>query len=90
MKRKHLHKFDAGFVFMEIIFTAVIIFILCYLSLKIYLKKPSMDKPAQEIFSQAGINTTSQKTILDTTKERINVLNKQILGQEKQLEDIAK
>jgi type II secretory pathway pseudopilin PulG len=88
MECKQTKRFKSGFAFLEILLVAVVIIVLCYLALKSYLKNPSMDKTTQEVLSQQGIDTSSQKAVLDSARERIKDLNKQILGQEKQVEDL--
>ncbi|MFC1708558.1 hypothetical protein ACFL2J_00665 [Candidatus Omnitrophota bacterium] len=79
--------FKRGFVLLELLLFAAIVFSLCYYAIKAYLKSSPVDKKTQEILSEQGVDTSSHKAVLDSTKSRINDLNNQILDRGKQLDD---
>ncbi|MFH1339311.1 MAG: hypothetical protein ABIH40_05670 [Candidatus Omnitrophota bacterium] len=61
---------------------------LFYLVLNTYFKKPSIDKEAEKPLSEQGIDATNYQTILDSTKKKVEDINKQLLEREKQLKDL--
>ena len=76
---------NKGFVYLiELLLAAVIIAFLCYIMLKVYVKGPSMDKKTKETFKEEGIDTSSSKGILDSTKKKIEDINKQAAERNKQ------
>jgi len=60
-----------------LLLTAVMIAFLCYIMMKVYVKGPSMDKKTKEILEEESIDTSSSKGILDSTKKKIEDINKQ-------------
>lgn len=87
MRRDRFRKITRGFALLEILFVAIIILLLSYFALKFYYKNPSIDEPTQKALSQQGIDTISHQAVLDSTREKIKDINKQLLDSEKQLED---
>lgn len=62
-----------------------IISIAAYFMFKQYLGKPTgMDQNTQEMANQAGIDTTSQASILSSVKSTINRVNEAQQGQDQQ------
>lgn len=69
---------EKGFVLLVgILITAIIIAVLFFLMLKIYIKGPSVKKETAEIMEEAGIDTSDYKGVLESTKNKIDDLNKQ-------------
>ena len=66
----------------------VIILLLFKKGLNVYFKKPYLDKKTEQTLSEQGIDTTNYKAILDSTKEKIRNIDKQLMDQEKRIEDI--
>lgn len=89
MRKNWVQKFERGFALLEILLVAIVIFFLSYLGLKTYFKNPSfsMDNSTQEALTQQGIDTRSHQAVLDSTREKIKDINKQLSDSEKQLED---
>ena len=68
-----------GFVgLLGLIITAAIISFLAYIMLTRYFDQSSvtMDAPAQEAVKEAGINTSTQRTVLESTKAKIKDIEK--------------
>ncbi len=73
---------------LELILVLVIILLLFKQALNSYFKKPYFDKKTEQALSEQGIDTTNYKAILDSTKEKIKNIDKQLMDQEKRIEDI--
>jgi len=65
-----------GFALLEILLVLLVIAIL-YVAMTMYYKKPMPDKESQKLLSSQGIDTTSYKTILDSTKKKLQDVSKQ-------------
>jgi len=66
-----MRKVKAGFGFIEILLAMAIVAFLAFTAFKMYFKKTSLDKETQKIISDQGIDTTSSKSIIDTTREKL-------------------
>jgi len=72
--------------FIGLLLTLAIISFLAYLISVHYLGKPQgMDQNTQQIVNQAGIDTTSQSSILDSTKSTIRTVEEMQHNQSDQL-----
>ena len=79
-------EFKGGFAFIELFLVIVIILFLFYKVINLYFKKtPTINKETEKSLSEQGINTTNYKTIVDSTKERIQNVETQHM---KELEEI--
>jgi type II secretory pathway pseudopilin PulG len=87
MKDIYYKKTTRGFALLELLLVAILIVSLFFITLKFYVKNPSIDKETKKSLSEQGIDTSSQKAILDSTKAKVEELNKQMLNREKQLEN---
>lgn len=78
-----------GFVsLLGVLLTLVIISVLSYMVFKNYYSAtPQSDKSIEKPLAEAGINTTSYSTVLDSTKTRINDLSQQQMKAAEQLEE---
>ena len=72
------------FTILEILIVLAIVLFLCYK----LLRSPSLDKDTQKSLSEQGIDTTSQKTILDSTKKKLQGIDQQLMNRAKEVEDI--
>ena len=61
----------AGFAFIELLLVLLTIVFLYYLISKFHLGKPLLNKEVEQTLVQQGINTTSYKTIVDSTKAKL-------------------
>jgi hypothetical protein len=63
---------------LSLVITLLIICFLFQLTMKAYFKPLSKDVKAEnKIFSQTGIDTSNYKTILESTREKINTISSQ-------------
>ena len=79
---------NKGFMGMiGLLLTAVIICYLAYISFTQYFGKPSahMDQPTQQMATDAGIDTSSQQAVLESTKAKIRDVEAMELKREDQL-----
>ena len=77
-----------AFVFLEILLVLIVISFLVYIALKTYFKKPTMDKETEKILTEQGIDTSNQKAILDSARDKVREINKQQLNYEKAVENL--
>ncbi len=75
-----------GFALLEILLIAIVIVAFSYFTIKSYVKGPPVDESTQKALSEQGIDASSQQAVLESTRSRVNDLNKQILDREKDLE----
>jgi len=68
--------FNRGFGLIEIILVAAVICFIAFLGLKAYVHNPVVDEPTQKILSEQGIDASSQKAVLDSTRDKISEINK--------------
>jgi uncharacterized protein YpmS len=66
-----MRKNKAGFGFIEILLALVIVMFVVFTAFKMYFKKTSLDKETQKIISEQGIDTTSYKSTIDSTREKL-------------------
>ncbi|MDD5730215.1 MAG: hypothetical protein PHN57_03695 [Candidatus Omnitrophica bacterium] len=80
----------AGSVFtlLEILLVLVIVSIVARKVFTTYLKKPSLDKNAENFVHEQGINTSSHKAVLESTKEKIRDINKQLEKQNQEMDEL--
>lgn len=75
------------FLLIGILLTAAIMAMICYMLFS-YLRKPSFDKRNRELLSEENIDATNYQTTLDSTKKRIEDINKKLLKRQKQIQGI--
>ena len=66
-----MSKLKAGFMFIELLLVLAIIMFIAYKVINLYFKKPSLDKETQRVISTQGIDTTSSKSIVDSTRKKL-------------------
>ncbi|MFC1703519.1 hypothetical protein ACFL1E_01870 [Candidatus Omnitrophota bacterium] len=85
---ENYHKAKEGFMSMiGLLFAVAIIAVLCYFVVTTYVKPPVADTSVQEAASQAGIDTSNYKSVLETTKTTVKDIEKQQMDRQKQLGD---
>jgi peptidoglycan hydrolase CwlO-like protein len=73
------------FALLGVLAALVIIFILCYI---VYSKKtPFINKSTQKVLTEEGIDTSNYQATIDSTKKKIEEINKQY---EEQLNNLDK
>ncbi len=79
-------KSDWGFTFIGLLLVLAIILFLFYKAINFYFKKPlTINKETEEALFEQDIDTINYKSILDSTKEKIQDIQTQRM---KQLENI--
>ncbi len=90
MKRSDFKKLNSGFAgILGIIITLAII---CVIVLVVFKDKNDgiVNKQIKNDLSKEGINTATYKTTIDSTRQKINVVNKDYSDRLKQLDDLNK
>lgn len=90
MNSSGIEKANRGFGFIEIILVLAVIFFLCYKVFALYFKESMSNIDNRKVLSEAGINTSSNKTIIDSTRKKVEEYNLKVEGQNKELENINK
>jgi len=88
-----IHKDKRGFLgLIGLLFTLAIICYLFYLAVNTYFKVPLLgretEKPSSEGFITPSQETPNYQTIMGSTRTKIRDINKKILNQGRQLENI--
>ena len=74
-----MRKIKAGFMFLEILLVLAIIMFIAFKVFKLYFKNPPIDKETQRVITEQGINTTTYKSIINSTKDKLeDIQNKHI------------
>jgi len=66
-----------GLAFIETLLVLAIILFLGYKLLNLYFKSSPLNKETGKFISEQGINTTNYKTTMDSTREKIQTIQKQ-------------
>ncbi len=77
-----------GASFIELLLALGIVIFLYYFATKLYIKKPSLDKNTQKALTEQGIDTSSEKSTLESVTDRISEINKQEMERAKKLEEL--
>ncbi|MDP2938591.1 MAG: hypothetical protein Q8O13_00690 [Candidatus Omnitrophota bacterium] len=72
-----MRKIKTGFMFIELLLVLAIIMFIAFKVFKLYFKNPSLNKETQKVISEQGINTTSYKSIIDSTKKKLQGIQDQ-------------
>lgn len=76
------------FTILELLLAVAIIYFLVYIGITRYFNNTAMDSQTKNFISEQGINTASPITVLDSSKQKLQAINKQALDREKELQDI--
>ena len=66
-----MRQIKTGFMFIELLLVLAIIMFIAFKVFKLYFKKPSFNKETQRAISEQGIDTASYKSIIDSTKRKL-------------------
>ncbi len=83
-------EFRRGFAsLLEILLVSVIVLILTYFLAKQYLHKPSdnFDNQTQVTLTEQGIDASSNRALVDTTREKLHALEEQMEQRMNELEN---
>ena len=61
----------AGFMFLELLLVLAIIAFIVFKGFKLYFKNPFFDKEAKKIIVESGIDTTSYKSTIESTRDKV-------------------
>ncbi|MFH1655715.1 MAG: hypothetical protein ABH954_03800 [Candidatus Omnitrophota bacterium] len=75
----------AFFMYISLIFAVAIILILFFYLFNTYYKGPSLDEPTQKSLSSQGIDASSYQSVVDSTREKVKDIEKQLLEREERL-----
>ena len=73
---------------LEILLVLLIISFLSHELLKVYFKPAALDKKTEQLLIEQNIDTTSYKTVVDSTKAKVKDVNRQLIDRVKKLEEI--
>lgn len=69
-----MKKSRKGFMFIELLLALVIIMFIAFAVFKLYFKDSSISKETQGVISEQGIDTTNYKSIIDSSKKKLEVV----------------
>jgi flagellar biogenesis protein FliO len=72
-----MRKIKTGFMFIELLLVLAIIMFIAFKVFKLYFKKSSLDKETQRAISEQGIDTTSSRSIIDSTRRKLRDIQDQ-------------
>lgn len=72
-----MRKLKAGFMYIELLLVLAIVIFIASKVFKLYFKKTSFDKEAQRVISIQGIDTASPKSIVDSTRKKLQDIQNQ-------------
>ena len=81
-----MRKIKRGFMFIELLLVLALIMFIAFKVFELYFKNPPLNKETQGVASEQGIDTTSGKSIIDSTKKKLQGIQDQEtekLGNEK-------
>ncbi len=84
----HCNKDRRGFTLLGLLLAIAIVCVLYYIAVNTYFKKPILDKSTEKSLSEQGIDISSHQAILESTKEKLEDINKKLLNKSRQIEDI--
>ena len=89
MKKGWIQVSRGGFItLLGLLLTIVIISIIWYMLFNVYFKKSVLDKETEEFFSEEGLDNSSHKAILDSTRKAVQDYNESVLRREKEIENM--
>ena len=72
-----MKKIKAGFMLIELLVVLAIIMFIASKAFKSYFTKPSLDQETQKVISKQGIDTTSYQSLVDSSKKKLQDIQKQ-------------
>jgi flagellar biogenesis protein FliO len=74
-----MKKIKAGFMFIELLLVLAIIMFIAFKVFKLYFKSPPLNQETQQVISEQGINTSTYRSILNSTRNKLeDIQNKHI------------
>jgi hypothetical protein len=71
----------------ELLLVVAVVWFLAYNLLKLYTKKPIRDEQAANFVASQGIDTASPGAILNTTRDKLQDISRQVKQRENELEN---
>jgi len=71
MLKEVVRKINAGFMFIELLLVLVIIMFAVFKVSKLYFKQPSLNQETQRVILESGIDNTSYKSTIDSTRNMV-------------------
>lgn len=89
-RRRHRVKKDTkkAFALLELLVTLVILGVLFYVAVNVFFKKTKESEKIHQSIAEDGIDTSNYRTIVDSTKKKIEKINTQRLQRQKKIENI--
>jgi len=89
LKNKLVKNYDSGFAsLIGLLITLALMCLLVYIAFNTYFKTPVTDKETKKSLSQQGIDSSSYKTILDSSRNKVKDIQKQLKEQTEELEGL--
>jgi uncharacterized protein YneF (UPF0154 family) len=66
-----MSRLKAGFMFIELLLVLAIIMFLAFKVFKLYFKNPPLNPETQRVISEQGINTATYKSIINSTRDKL-------------------
>lgn len=77
-----------GGSFIELLLAVGIVIFLYYIAMKIYIKKPPLNKDTQKVLTEQGIDASGGKSTLESVTDKISEINKKQLEHAKELDGL--
>jgi len=72
-----MERIKKGFMFIELLVTLAIIMFIVFKVFNLYFNKPYLNKETQKVISEQGINTANYKSLIDTTRNKLENIQNQ-------------
>ena len=72
-----MKKIKTGFMFIELLVVLAIIMFIAFKVFKLYFKNLTLNEETQRAISGQGVDTTSYKSIIDSTKKKLQDIQDQ-------------
>jgi len=76
-----MRKIKAGFMYIELLLVLTIIMFIAFKVFNLYFKKSPLGKEEQRVISTQGIDTTSPKSIVGSTKKKLQDIQTQRMNE---------
>lgn len=84
-----MKRFNQGFAtLIGLLLTMAIICLLGYIAYKVYFKPPAQQKGIPEALSGQGIDSSTYRSVLESSRKQIEETNREILERARQLEEM--
>ena len=69
-------KNQRGVSLISMVISVVIIAFLCYFAVKVYFRKPPLDKDTKQEMEKQGINSDNKLSMIESAREKVKSFNK--------------